>query len=228
MDAQVFALVASGTTLYAGGFFGTAGGVPAIGVAAWNGSAWSALGLGVDGELTYSDPFPLVGTLAVSGTTLYAGGNFKTAGGTNANGVAKWNGGAWSALGAGVTSGLYGATVYGATVYALAADSAGHLFVGGDFSIAGTNISPYIAEADLSAADSVSGGQFGSLVYSATGFGCTFSNATIGQPYHIQSCRTLSGGSWTNLTNFIYNGQIVVSDPSAADGLNRFYRAVSP
>ena len=34
-------------------------------------------------------------------------------------------------------------------VYALAADGAGHLFVGGQFSLAGTNVSPFIAQAVL-------------------------------------------------------------------------------
>ena len=35
------------------------------------------------------------------------------------------------------------------SVYALAADGAGHLFVGGDFYLAGTNVSPFIAQANL-------------------------------------------------------------------------------
>jgi hypothetical protein len=56
-----------------------------------------------------------------------------------ANYIAKWDGSAWSALGSGVNS----------WVSALAADGAGHLFVGGDFSLAGTNVSPHIAQANL-------------------------------------------------------------------------------
>ena len=40
--------------------------------------------------------------LAVSGTNLYAGGNFTTAGGVPANYIAKWDGSAWSALGSGI------------------------------------------------------------------------------------------------------------------------------
>ena len=42
--------------------------------------------------------------LAVSGTDLYAGGNFTTAGGTQPTRIAKWNGSAWSALGSGMNS----------------------------------------------------------------------------------------------------------------------------
>ena len=40
----------SGTNLYAGGGFTTAGGVPANYIAKWDGSAWSALGSGMDGD----------------------------------------------------------------------------------------------------------------------------------------------------------------------------------
>ena len=81
--------------------------------------------------------------LAVSGTDLYAGGQFTTAGGVPANYIAKWDGSAWSALGSGIER--YSLC----RVTALAADGAGHLFVGGNFLLAGTNVSPYIAQANV-------------------------------------------------------------------------------
>jgi hypothetical protein len=224
----VFALAVSGSNLYAGGGFTTAGGVTANGVAKWNGSAWSALGSGMD---------DWVGALAVSGTNLYAGGNFATAGGVAANHIAKWNGSAWSALGLGMNGAVYALAVSDADLYAagvfdkagevtvnyiakwdgstwsalgsgmddpvealavsgrkvyaggyftsaggvparriakwdgstwsalgsgmddqvfdLAADEAGHLFIGGDFSLAGTNGSPFIAQANLGSAPTI-------------------------------------------------------------------------
>jgi len=37
--------------LYIGGYFTVAGQVPAKGVAKWNGSAWSALGQGLEGDI---------------------------------------------------------------------------------------------------------------------------------------------------------------------------------
>jgi len=207
-------LAASGTTLYAAGGFITAGGVPARYIAAWDGTAWSALGAGMPG-VTFPDYTEYV--LAVSGTTLYVGGSFTTAGGVSANNIAAWNGGAWSALGSGIDG----------AVWALAADGSGHLFVGGSFSLAGTNVSPYIAQANIGAG--LSAGRFSSLVYSpATGFGCTFSVATIGQPYHIQTSPSLATGSWTDLTNLTYTGAAVIRDPSAAAAPKKFYRAVSP
>ncbi len=128
----------SGTDLYAGGYFTTAGEVPANNIAKWDGSAWSALGSGMDS---------LVYVLAVSGTDLYVGGGFTTAGGVAANSIAKWNGSAWSALGSGMHTSSYGSN-YNSGVYALAAASS-HLFVGGDFLFAGPNVSPFIAKAIL-------------------------------------------------------------------------------
>ena len=67
----------------------------ATNIAAWNGSAWSALGAGISGHGE-------VMALAVSGNNLYAGGNFTSAGGVAATNIAKWNGSAWSALGSGI------------------------------------------------------------------------------------------------------------------------------
>jgi hypothetical protein len=166
-----------------------------------------------------------VNALVVSGTDLYAGGRFTTAGGVTASHIAMWNGSAWSALGSGMRGGSYGPI--GPYVSALAADGSGHLFVGGFFSLAGTNVSPFIAQANIGAG--LSAGRFGSLAYSpATGFGCTFSDATIGQPYRIQTSPSLAAGSWTNFTNFTYTGPRVIRDRSAAAGARKFYRAVSP
>ena len=97
---EVGVLDVSGTALYVGGQFTTAGGVPANDIAKWDGSAWSALDMGINGEVC---------ALAVSGTDLYAGGGFVTAGGVTANDIAKWDGSAWSALGSGMNGAGMGA-----------------------------------------------------------------------------------------------------------------------
>ena len=47
----LYALAVSGTNLYAGGWFTTAGGVSANYIATWDGSAWSALGSGVSWQV---------------------------------------------------------------------------------------------------------------------------------------------------------------------------------
>jgi len=134
----VYALAVSGTNLYAGGYFTNAGGVPANYIAKWDGSVWSALGSGIGG-CAPNGSGPAVSALAVSGTDLYAGGPFTTAGGLPANCIAKWDGSVWSPLGLGMNG----------VVNALSADRAAHLFVGGAFTLAGTNASPYLAEAIL-------------------------------------------------------------------------------
>ena len=76
--------------------FTIAGDIIANDIAQWNGSSWSALGSGVSGLNGF------VYALAVSGSTLYAGGDFTTAGGNAANYIAQWNGSSWSALGSGM------------------------------------------------------------------------------------------------------------------------------
>jgi hypothetical protein len=116
----VNALAVSGSDVYVGGTFTTAGGVTVNCIAKWDGSAWSALGSGMDG----GGYVPSVNALAVLGGDLYAGGVFTMAGGTAARGIARWNGSSWSALGSGLNFPF---------VHALAL-SGTDLFVGGSFS----------------------------------------------------------------------------------------------
>jgi hypothetical protein len=97
---EIYAMAVSGSNLYVGGLFTTADGSDATLVAKWNGSTWSALGEGVQGD-SYNDG-SYVSALAVSGSDLYVGGAFTTAGTNRAMNVAKWDGSAWSALGSGV------------------------------------------------------------------------------------------------------------------------------
>jgi hypothetical protein len=122
-SASVVALAISGSGLFAGGDFTMAGGVSATNIAKWNGSSWSALGLGLGPDR--------VQALAVSGTNLYAGGRFTTAGGNPANFVAKWDGNSWSTLGSGMDG-----RVHPPDVTALAV-SGSDLYAGGWFEIAG-------------------------------------------------------------------------------------------
>ncbi len=66
--------------------------------------------------------------LAMDGSgILYAGGDFTTAGGGEANHVARWDGSIWSPLGSGMDG----------DVYALAVDGGGNLYAGGTFAMAG-------------------------------------------------------------------------------------------
>ena len=134
----VSALAVSGNNLYVGGVFTTAGEVSAANIAQWNGSSWSALGAGISGAGSDGYGPPYVSALAVSGNSLFAGGGFGTAGDVSANNIAEWNGSSWSALGSGMNSNVVALTVSGNS-----------LFAGGYFTRAGTNISPYLAQANI-------------------------------------------------------------------------------
>jgi hypothetical protein len=70
----------------------------------------------------------------VYNNTLFAAGDFATAGGVNVNRIAQWNGSSWSAMGSGMN----------AVVYALIGFD-GDLIAGGTFNIAGGNVSAYWA-----------------------------------------------------------------------------------
>ena len=106
LSASVSAVVVSGSDIYIGGYFKYLKGIYANSVAKWDGSEWSGLGAGV----TTNNPSPQTGsvsTLTMSGSDLYVGGSFNTAGGEwGFPAVAKWNGTSWERCG-GVTLGNY-------------------------------------------------------------------------------------------------------------------------
>ncbi len=164
---RVTGLAVIGNKVYAGGYFTTIGGTgqsPGVlmtrGIAQWDGSAWSALGNGVTGQVEAvavigddlyvgglsSDIVKWDGTgwstlgiglgpnggthvyaLTVSGSDLYVGGGFKSAGGLVANNIAKWDGSSWSST--------FGRAL-DSTVYAMAAAEQ-NVYVAGDFQAAG-------------------------------------------------------------------------------------------
>src|SRR5262249_2741560 len=83
----------SGSALYVGGTFTTAGGSPAHNVAQWDGTRWSAVGREMQA----------VNTLTVfddgDGPALYAGGDFRRGDGAIVPAVTKWDGTRWSVVG---------------------------------------------------------------------------------------------------------------------------------
>lgn len=91
----VYALArAANGDLYAGGRFAVADGTFVHNIARWDGSAWHALGTGLDGWVSDIALLP--------NGNIIVGGFFTTAGGVVAPGIAEWNGTQWSALGSGV------------------------------------------------------------------------------------------------------------------------------
>jgi hypothetical protein len=117
-----------------GGGFASAGGVPVNGIARWGGGTWNAVGGGVGGRIGAGDrggvyaitvqSFPL--------TNIFVGGGFATAGGVTVNGIARWDGTKWYALGSGVSGSIGGDIVVNAI-----ATAGQDVIVGGGFAYAG-------------------------------------------------------------------------------------------
>ena len=116
--------------VYAGGAFQKAGGVNVANIAKWNGTAWSALGVGV--AIQYESE-PPISALIMDGTTLIAGGTFNRAGNVaNTVGIARWNGTAWSAMPQALTD------PNDVNVKTLALSAAGKFYAGGQINAAGS------------------------------------------------------------------------------------------
>jgi hypothetical protein len=105
----------SGHALYAGGGMSVYWGGAGDGIGKWNGSYWSPLGSGVNNGVNPDNHIIIHGhvrSLAAfddgTGSALYAGGDFTFAGDAPANHIARWDGGAWSALGNGMESWVNG------------------------------------------------------------------------------------------------------------------------
>lgn len=139
LDNTVNALAASGTNLYAAGYFVNicgnsacnSGNSTANHVAVWNASSWSSVGNGLDDYVI---------ALTTSGNSVYAGGHFQIAcgnpacssGNTIVTRVAQWNGASWVPLGSGTNSYVYALAITGTQLYA-----------GGIFTSAGNKPSNY-------------------------------------------------------------------------------------
>jgi trimeric autotransporter adhesin len=135
LDSIVTCLVSApggggvGPALYAGGYFKFSGSVSAQRIAKWDGQAWSALSSGLNGEPA---DLAIFDDGSGAGQALYATGNFNYAGGVPASYIAKWDGQAWSSLGAGLNDGGISLAVWD--------DGSGAgpaLYVCGSFSAAG-------------------------------------------------------------------------------------------
>ncbi len=135
-SSSVFGLaVDSRGTLYASGGFGDLDGIAAADwIAAYSGGAWHALGTGPGGAALTS----WGRTVTADGKNVYVGTDgTDVAGIPQADNIAKWNGSAWSALGANAGGGN-GIFPPRSSVYAILA-SGSRVFAGGAFTNANGN-----------------------------------------------------------------------------------------
>jgi hypothetical protein len=135
-DGSVYALLAVDNALYVGGSFTHVGGAAANSLARWDGGLWTGLAIPSGNGVTYHGATGAVNALANTGTVLYAGGQFDSAGGIAANDIVRWDGTTFSSLGAGTTNGIESS----GNVSALTVNGA-DIYVGGQFGTAGGQLS---------------------------------------------------------------------------------------
>ena len=104
--AVVEALAWVAGDLYVAGLFDSAGSSPANNVARWSGGQWHLLGTtasnGVQASFSSSGRARALQPL---GSGVFVAGNFDSAGGAPANGLALWNGATWTSVGEGPSHG---------------------------------------------------------------------------------------------------------------------------
>lgn len=209
LGGDAFALLSfddgDGEALFVAGAFQTAGGAPASGIARWNGASWSSLDTGLQGGAKTG------AALAVhddgAGAALYVGGSFLGAGGQPSSNIVRWDGAAWSAVGAGL-NGLV-------RTFAL---HDGDLIAAGDFTMSGATATSHLARWDGAAWTEFAGGANGPV-------------HTLAVIQTGQGPRVIAGGEFTQI-GAISADRIAVFDGSSwealADGSTSIVRAIAP
>ncbi len=114
--------------LVVAGTFYSAGGVPALCIARWNGNTWSAMGEGFHHETYGTGLEPGVNSVRVldidgdgpDTSALFAVGTFTHSGSSRVDHIARWTGAEWQAVGGGVSGavdGFYGPFVFQMEVF---------------------------------------------------------------------------------------------------------------
>ncbi len=206
LNGDVYAIVISNGSVYAGGRFTTAGSCNTCNhIARWDGTTWNALGSGVNGD---------VYAIGISGNSVYVGGGFTTAGGVTANNVAVWNGSTWSSLGTGPNNGVDG------PVRAIGFFQSS-VYVGGDFTTAGNANANHIAI--------WSGSQWSPLGNGAgNGVNDTvYAIAVNGSSLYVGGNFIIAGGGSANHIAAWNGNQFSVLGPGSSNGANDTVYAIA-
>lgn len=186
--------------LIAGGNFTTAGGSTANSIARWDGSAWSPLGDGVQGEV-YS-------LLSLPNGAVIAAGAFFAVGAIAVNNVAAYDTatGQWTSLGDGLSS-YYG-------VFALTRLASGDILAGGAFSGDDLQSDFWIARWNGLTWTAADNGVHGDVrTFAALPNGDLFAGGYFGTDDGAGSVARLSGLVWSGLTQTGINGSVLALLP---------------
>lgn len=190
LNGIVSALAVFNGDLIAGGAFTSAGGVPARMIARWDGTRWWPLGDGFTGY--YADDAVLA--LAVHQGQLIAGGDFVNSGGTEVDGLARWDGTRWLRLGLSQVDG------YPPIVHALHVNGS-ELVIAGDFTKGGALTLNRIARWDGNALSGYGNGMNAPVYALATLNGALVAGGDFGYAdnHPINRIARWNGNTWTPL-----------------------------
>jgi trimeric autotransporter adhesin len=114
VDSLVYALAASGSTVYAGGnFTRLTNNTPAQSIIRWNGTRWEQMGAGLDGD---------VYAISANTSNVFVGGRFTRSGAVQVRNTAFWRNNVWASLDGGTDEAVWSITGLG-----------GDALVGGSF-----------------------------------------------------------------------------------------------
>lgn len=214
VDGSVNALAAGEDgTLFVGGEFVTAGNIRANSVAIWDEmtATWRPLGSGLSGGRHIPGARVFALSLGLDGS-LFAGGDFDTAGGLTANSIARWDRttSSWHPLGIGMSGGSYPEPPIAAMT--IGPDSM--LYVGGEFTTAGGVATQNVARWDGTSwhplGSGVSGGwdpHVTALALSSDGSLYAGGDFTIASGTMANFIARWDGVSWHNLGSGM-NGEV--------------------
>jgi len=149
--------------LYAGGNFQTHYGFPFDNIASWDGTAWSAAGAGVNGEVDAVEVYP-----QPDGPSLFMFGGFPNAGTVSSPGMTEWTGAQYIGRSNAVTGWSPQASAWVGALTGSSADGDQKLYAGGYFQNAGSNAVQNVARWDgggWSPLDGTNSGTDGGAVY---------------------------------------------------------------
>jgi len=194
-------VIDSNDNIYISGNFTRINGVVYNRIAKWDGTSWLTLNNGTFSGQIYD--------IAVDiNDNLIAVGSFTDMGSVPAKRIAMWDGNNWNTIGNGVNEGLDG------TAYAITVDDDGILYVGGEFSMAGTINSKNIASWDGSSWSSLTTGT-NARVSALTSDDNTLyvgGRFTTAGGMTVNQIATWDGSIWINMENGITASNIIAPE----------------